>query len=161
MRLEWMSYSRLREMEECPRRWSLSSASYPEIWSRRGYPSKIYFSALAGQIIHAALEMITIALNRAGCVSVRDDSFVSVMRELGGYTKIVEATVENTCADLKDNPRFTSKSDYISKKIRNLVPSAARTSANLNWEIAATRRICGYTGERFAEQSQRHSLRFR
>lgn len=119
---EWMSYSRLREMEACPRRWSLSSASYTEIWSRRGYPSKIYFSALAGQIIHAALEMITNALNRAGCVSVTDDRFVGVMRELGGYTKIVEATVESTCDDLQDNPRFTSKSDYISKKLRNSVP---------------------------------------
>jgi hypothetical protein len=120
---EWMSFSRLREIEACPRRWSLNSASYPEIWSRRGYPPKIYLAPLAGQIIHAALEIITNALNRAGCISVTDEHFVRVMRELGGYTKIIEETSKSICNNLQENPRFTDKSNYISTKLRASVPA--------------------------------------
>ena len=120
---EWMSFSRLREIEACPRRWSLNSASYPEIWSRRGYPPKVYLALLVGQIIHAALEIITNALNRAGCISVTDEHFVRVMRELGGYTKIVEETIKRICSNLQDNPRFIDKSDYISTKLRTSVPA--------------------------------------
>jgi CRISPR/Cas system-associated exonuclease Cas4 (RecB family) len=120
---EWMSFSRLREIEACPHRWSLTSASYPEVWSRRGYPPKVYLAPLAGQIIHAALETIITALNRAGCVSVKDENFVCVMRELGGYTRIIEGNIKNICNDLQDNPRFTVKSKYISTKLRDLVPS--------------------------------------
>lgn len=120
---EWMSFSRLREIEACPRRWSLASASYHEIWSRRGYPPKVYLAPLAGQIIHAALETIVTSLNRAGCVSVKDETFVRVMRELGGYTRIVEGTIKNICNDLQDNPRFTAKYNYISTKLRDSVPA--------------------------------------
>ena len=40
----WMSFSDLRNIEGCPRRWSLSSASYPDIWSGRGYPPKMYLA---------------------------------------------------------------------------------------------------------------------
>src|ERR1051326_3633114 len=120
---EWMSFSRLREIEACPRRWSLISTSYPEIWSRRGYPPKVYLAPLAGQIIHAALETIVTALNCAGCASVKDESFVCVMRELGGYTRIVEGTIKNICNGLQDNPRFTAKSNHISTKLRDLVPA--------------------------------------
>ena len=120
---EWMSFSRLREIEACPRRWSLNAASYPEIWSRRGYPPKIYLAPLTGQIIHAALETITNALNRAGCISVTDEHFVRVMRELGGYTKIVKETIKNICNNLQENPRFTDKSNYISTKLHTSVPA--------------------------------------
>lgn len=119
---EWMSFSRLRDLEACPRRWSLSSALYPEIWSRPGYPSKVYFATLAGQVIHVAIERITNALNQAGCVSVTDEHFVSIMRELGGYSKIIEETIKNLCDGLQDNPRFVSKFNYIFTKLRSSVP---------------------------------------
>lgn len=120
---EWMSFSRLRDLEVCPRRWSLNSALYPEIWLHRGYPPKVHLASLAGQIIHAALETITNALNHAGCVSVTDEHFVRVMRELGGYSKIIEEIIKNLCNDLQDNPRFASKFNYISTRLRNSVPA--------------------------------------
>ncbi len=34
------SYSSLKEAEECPRRWMLRRASYPQIWARQGYPPR-------------------------------------------------------------------------------------------------------------------------
>lgn len=36
-----MSVSTYAEIEECPRRWALSSAEYPELWGGRGYPPKL------------------------------------------------------------------------------------------------------------------------
>ncbi|MEK6407048.1 MAG: PD-(D/E)XK nuclease family protein [Acidobacteriota bacterium] len=120
---EWMSFSRLLELEACPRRWSLNSASYSEIWSHQGYPPKVHLAALAGQIIHSALEAIGKALSRAGCSSVTDEHFVSVMRELGGYSKIIEETINNLCDNSQDNPRFASKFNYISTRLQNSVPA--------------------------------------
>jgi hypothetical protein len=34
----WMSFSALLEIEACPRRWALKSATYPSVWNGRGYP---------------------------------------------------------------------------------------------------------------------------
>lgn len=86
----WMSVSALLNIEACPRRWSLSYAHYPDIWDRRGYPPKPYLAALAGQIIHGALESIIRSLSQAGCSSIHDSVFVSVLRELGGYTCVFQ-----------------------------------------------------------------------
>lgn len=120
---EWMSFSRLLELEACPRRWSLNSALYPEIWSHKGYPPKVHLAAFDGQIIHSALEAIGKALNRGGCLSVTDEQFVGVMRELGGYSKIIEETIKNLCDNFQDNPRFVSKFDYLLTNLRNSVPT--------------------------------------
>jgi hypothetical protein len=150
---DWMSFSRLREIEACPRRWSLKSAPYPEIWSRRGYPPKIYLAPLTGQIIHAALETITNALTRAGCVSVKDEHFVRVMRELGGYTKIVEGTIKSICNDLQDNPRFTAKLNYISTKLRDLVPALREQLQILTGKLRLQGRGVGTTVSRSRSNS--------
>ena len=34
-----MSVSSLRAIESCPRRWALSTASYPNLWRGIGYPA--------------------------------------------------------------------------------------------------------------------------
>jgi PD-(D/E)XK nuclease superfamily len=120
---EWMSFSRLLELEACPRRWSLHSALYPEMWSHKGYPPKAHLAALEGQIIHSALEAIGNALNDAGCLSVADEHFVGIMRELGGYSKIIEKTIKNLCDNFQDNPRFARKFSYISTRLQSSVPA--------------------------------------
>ena len=43
-----MSVSTNAEIDECPRRWALSAANYPDIWDGRGYPPKLQVAALAG-----------------------------------------------------------------------------------------------------------------
>ena len=35
------SASTLKEVEECPKRFALRRASFPEIWSRTGFPNRI------------------------------------------------------------------------------------------------------------------------
>jgi hypothetical protein len=120
---EWMSVSSLRGIETCPRRWSLNSALYPEIWPRPGYPPKVNLAAFAGQIIHAALETISKALNLAGCVSVTNEQFVGVMRGLGGYSRIIEDTMKNLTSHFQYNPRFVTKFTYVSRRLRDSVPT--------------------------------------
>ena len=119
----WMSFSDLRNIESCPRRWSLSSASYPDIWSGRGYPPKMYLATLSGQILHIALEMIVKSLNRAGCASIAGDSFVTVMRDLGGYTKIIDQAIARLLTKLSENPRFTPTSRYVIAELKRATPS--------------------------------------
>lgn len=44
-----MSVSVHAEIEECPRRWALSAADYPGLWSGRGYPPRLQVSTLAAR----------------------------------------------------------------------------------------------------------------
>ncbi len=102
---EWMSYSSLRELEECPRRWALRRASYPEIWDRSGYPDYPAVPTLVGDVVHLALEHILRALVDQRCDSPRSACAVGVLRALGGYTSIVEAAIDSTLSRLEVNPR--------------------------------------------------------
>src|SRR5438445_387754 len=88
-----MTVTTLAEIERCPRRWALSAAEYAGLWSGRGYPPRLQFSALAGTVVHIALETITIKLVRAACSSVEDPKASQVMRDLGGYTKVVRECI--------------------------------------------------------------------
>lgn len=119
----WMSFSDLRNIETCPRRWSLSAASYPNIWSRRGYPPKIYLGTLYGHILYGALELIVKSLNRVSCPSVEDESFVDVMRGLGGYTGIIEQAAAHVLNRLNENPRFTPRSRYFVAELKKAAPA--------------------------------------
>src|ERR1051325_11146603 len=62
-----MTVTTLVEIEACPRRWALSRAAYPELWPGQGYPPRVQIGALAGNVVHSTLEVITTALIEAGC----------------------------------------------------------------------------------------------
>src|SRR5262249_50425717 len=89
-----MTVTTLTEIEGCPRKWSLRTAEYPELWDGRGYPPRFQLNALAGTVVHLALEMITTALVRARCPSVEDAAAPQVLKALGGYTKVVNVCIE-------------------------------------------------------------------
>src|SRR5687767_8106201 len=80
-----MSVSTLAAIEDCPRRWALGHASYPDVWTGLGYPPSVSEGALEGNVVHTAIERIVKALVAAGCSSVSDASFVSTLLALGGY----------------------------------------------------------------------------
>lgn len=100
-----MSFSTLCVLETCPRRWALSSASYPEIWSQAGYPRTLSLAAIEGTAVHMALEILSKAMSDNGCPPVADGSAVKVLKELGGYTVLLEWCVENTLQPYSGNPR--------------------------------------------------------
>ena len=87
-----MTVTALREIESCSRRWALRAGHYPDVWNGRGYPPRVQLGALSGTVVHLALEVITKALVRAGCLSLHDPTVLQVLRNLGGYT--VTAHVE-------------------------------------------------------------------
>jgi hypothetical protein len=118
----WMSVSTLLNIEACPRRWSLSLSDYPDIWERSGYPPKPYLATLTGQVIHSALELITKSLDQAGCSSTQDPLFVTVLRNLGGFTRIVETKIDQLANSLGVNPRAQNAMGHIAARLRARVP---------------------------------------
>ncbi len=118
-----MSVSMHTEIDECPRRWALNAAEYPELWSGRGYPPKLQVAALAGSVVHLALEIITKQLTRAGVPSLSDPSAPQVLRELGGYTRVVEECVERILKRYVDNPRAGALMEHAQRTLRGQVPA--------------------------------------
>lgn len=123
-----MTVTTLREIESCPRRWALGGAYYPELWSGRGYPPRVRISALSGTVVHLALEVITRALVRAGCPSLKDPTALRVMKGLGGYTKVVNECIDRALKPLAGNPRAQRVLEFTARSLRAQVP-ALRTRA--------------------------------
>lgn len=117
-----MSVSTCAEIEKCPRRWALNVAEYPELWSGRGYPPKLQVSALAGIVVHLALEIIIKRLMRAGVCQLSNPCAIQVLRELGGYTRVIEECVEHILKRYVDNPRAVALMEHAQRSLRGQVP---------------------------------------
>jgi len=115
---ERMSFSKLLQIETCPRRWSLMSSDYPDIWEKRGYPDPLTRPALVGRVIHRAVEIITKELHRRGCTSVDDVKTISAMRDLGGFSRVIEISAEDVLFRYTDNPR-ASRNIEAARRILN------------------------------------------
>ncbi len=101
------SFSSLREVGACPRRYALARASYPDLWDGRGYPRIPSLAALFGNVVHDALDTIVKALVAADCQSAQSPEAVTVLRHLGGYTAVIERAAEARLARLPGNPRLS------------------------------------------------------
>ena len=117
-----MTVTTLAEIDTCPRRWSLARAFYPDLWSGCGHPPSVQPNTLAGTVVHLALETITRRLVRAHCPSLQDTSAIQVLKDLGGYTKIVNDQIDTVLRRLANNPRAQSKLDHVGRSLRARVP---------------------------------------
>jgi hypothetical protein len=117
-----MTVSALKEIESCPRRWALMSADYPDLWAKRGYPPRLLVAGLRGNVVHIALETVAKALSRAGCTSVHDGRAVQVMRDLGGYSKVLNDCVHLVQEQLTSNPRAAKMLDAALRSLRCQIP---------------------------------------
>ncbi len=113
-----LTVSALGEIEACPRRWALSAASYPDLWASRGYPPRVHPSSLAGSLVHMVLETVTRELVQAGCPTVQDASSVRVLQSLGGFSKIIAASITQLMERLGRNPRVAPHMDQIARTLR-------------------------------------------
>lgn len=118
-----MSVSTEAEIGECPRRWALGAAAYPDLWSGRGYPPRLQVAALAGTVVHLALEIITRQLARAEVPSLEDPLAMAVLKELGGYTRVVEECVERVLGRFAGNPRAQPVMEHAQRTLRGQVPA--------------------------------------
>ena len=117
-----MSVTALNDIEACPRRWALRHAEYPKLWDGYGYPSRVHMGALLGSVTHLALETIIREFIRAGCLSVKDATAVSVMRGLGGYTHILDNCIDRVISRLRENPRAHRYLEYSTQFLRARIP---------------------------------------
>lgn len=102
------SYSSLRDVEACPRRWVLSRAYYPDVWDRKGYPEVPHLAALLGDVIHHALEGIVKALGASGCTETNSSDAVEVLRGLGGLSAVLREAIDLKVSELGSNPRINA-----------------------------------------------------
>lgn len=103
----YWSYSSLKEIEACPRRYVLTRSSYPDLWEGNGYPSLPSPASIFGDVVHDALEALVRALTHAGCESLSSEDAVTVLRPLGGIPAAVRTAMERHLRWLEANPRLT------------------------------------------------------
>ncbi|MDQ4215062.1 PD-(D/E)XK nuclease family protein [Microbacterium capsulatum] len=101
------SYSTLEEASSCPLRYCLRRATYPDLGHQEGYPSVPSVPALFGNVVHGALEVVVKAMADAAVESPQAESAAEVIRDLGGFTSVVENELANQLASLKDNMRLS------------------------------------------------------
>ena len=108
-----ISFSTLRDIEKCPRRWGLRNASYSQFENSKGYPPKPSIAGARGLIVHRVIEEV---IRRAK--STPGDNFRSrataVLRDVGGLSKIVGSCIEEVLRRYAENPR----ADYLCKSVR-------------------------------------------
>jgi PD-(D/E)XK nuclease superfamily len=121
----YWSYSSLKEVEACPLRYSLSRASYPNLWERRGFPQAPVHAALFGDVVHAAIEWILKAFVAAGCSSATSAEAVTVLKALGGYTAVAEQVLAERLAQLDGNPRLRREQrQRLARELEARIPDA-------------------------------------
>lgn len=101
------SYSTLKDVETCPRRYALARAEYPGLWSKRGYPRRPNPAAIKGDVVHGALEVIVKAMSQANCPSPHSEEAVGVLRALGGFTAVAKEQLDRQLARYDGNPRVS------------------------------------------------------
>ena len=115
------SFTSLTEAEDCPRRWGLRRSDYPGLWSGNGYPDRPSTAALTGEVVHRSLETIVDALVTNGCAGPHDESAVSVMRSLGGYSEVIREAIDERVQELRDNPRCRDRVEQVAGDLRQRV----------------------------------------
>ena len=111
------SFSALEEVAVCPRRYALKRASYPDLWNRPGYPERVSEAGLVGVVVHEGVQIVLLALNRAGCASVAEEKAVEVVRRLGGYSEIATRALNAHLEQLALNPRMSSQVDRLRQRV--------------------------------------------
>lgn len=118
-----MTVTTYAEIDECPRRWALGAADYGNLWRGRGYPPKPQVAALAGSVVHCALEVITKRLARAGASSEDQALVTSVLKDLGGYSNVVMESIEQVLRRFALNPRAAKLLEHARTTLRGRVPA--------------------------------------
>lgn len=156
------SYSSLKAVATCPRRYGLERASYPGLWTRVGYPTVPNAPALFGNVVHGSLEAVVKALADAGVESPHTEAATMVFRGLGGLTSVVERATSGQLATLEGNIRLSQDQQRrIARDLEAKIPDArARVQTYLSRTkfVASQRRVSFPTTE--SERGQKARLPF-
>jgi PD-(D/E)XK nuclease superfamily len=119
---EWMNFHYLRRAERCPRSAALRYARYAELWDKNGYPDKPTIAALTGTVVHASIARIVRTFAASGCTDINDPRCVAVLRQLGGYTRVLGEVIAKLVESLAGNPRFASVREFSLTNLQNRIP---------------------------------------
>ena len=134
-----LTVTTLGEIESCSRRWALSAGHYPHLWNGRGYPPRVQLGALSGTVVHLALDLIMRALVQAGCPSFHDPTVLQVLRDLGGYTKVVNDCIDRTLSRLASNPRAQRVLEFAARSLRAQVPELRTRAQTMLCQVRLSR----------------------
>lgn len=132
-----MSFSTLRDIEACPLRWALRRSAYPFNVETVGYPSRLSRSALAGTIVHTALERVIKSMknqttqnhlrkdanNEAIGKPLIADAVVGALRTLGGISTLLDSVISGLSREWNLNPRIVARGPELEAEIRSELPS--------------------------------------
>jgi CRISPR/Cas system-associated exonuclease Cas4 (RecB family) len=79
-------------------------------------------ATLLGSVIHGVLEVILRVLQSRGCPSVADPRAVEALREMGGFSRIIEDTIAAEVASFESNPRAADRMSVIQEQLRRAIP---------------------------------------
>jgi PD-(D/E)XK nuclease superfamily len=135
----------------------LKRATFPDIWTRSGYPGIPTRPLLIGNIIHRALERVIRELSLRSCTSANTADATAVLRSLGGLTVIITATAADALNSLEDNPRASHRIPALRRDVLSHVPDMRQRVQSL---ISRTRIVPRQAGIRDRSMPGRNRLGF-
>ena len=109
------SASTLNEIEECPMRFALRRASFPEIWSRAGFPNQISAAQIKGIVVHEVVSEIMNSVQNSS--ELAEKSVMSFLKERGGYLEFLRLILEKELLSANSNPRAELMLETIRREI--------------------------------------------
>ena len=89
----------------------------------KGLSRQASLAALAGMVMHRTIARIIRALADSGVDSVQDPRSVSVLKSLGGYSKVIAESVADVSKSLTGNPRFELVRSSSLARLNNRLPA--------------------------------------
>lgn len=153
------TFSLLKQVEDCPRRWALAAAAFPELWDGAGYPRALNAKALAGQIIHSVVGQVSLAIADAGCSHVRDAAAIDVLRKMGGFSLLLRAAINGVIERHRTNPRVRDTLELLRKELVQDMPAMRQQiQQHLQWVTLVERRSTGLGGRGPLGEGSYHEL---
>ncbi len=109
------SASTLNEIEECPKRFVLRRASFPEIWSRAGFPNRISAAQVKGIVVHEVVSMIMNSVQNSS--ELAEKSVMLFLKERGGYLELLKMILDKELILANSNPRADLMVESIKREI--------------------------------------------
>ena len=116
-----------QEAQRCPLSVTLQRSSYRQLWDGAGYPTRLNAAAVAGIAIHEAAETVLKELARAGVTSLMQPAAMTILKELGGFTRVLENALGDFWANQGNNPRFEQFRDDLLRRLRLKLPQMRPT----------------------------------
>jgi CRISPR/Cas system-associated exonuclease Cas4 (RecB family) len=122
-----MSFHVYREAQRCPLSVALKRSTYRQLWEGSGYPTRPNAAAVSGIVVHEAAEAIMKKFAQAGVTSLMQPAAMTILRELGGFTKVLDNALIEFFTGQANNPRFEQFREDLLRSLRLRLPQMRAT----------------------------------